>query len=390
MNARCVHAESSVVDRRACGKSIQAVQPRRAIVFILAFLCSSVAFAQTLPRDPAADGRTIYRDACAACHGPDGKGMPPEQVGNQVSVPDFTDCRFTSAERTKDWMAVIRGGGPARGFSRVMPAFGDALTEAEIQLAIGHIRTFCTASRWPPGDLDFPRPLATEKAFPDNETILAFSIPLRQTDTAELRIIYERRVGSRGQVEAAVPFTTRQIGDHWYRGLGDVSAGYKQLLLESNRTGTLVSAAASLTLPTGKEQYGLGTRLTILETSALAGQRIGPAFAHAQAGFEFPLNVASTPNEAFWRGALGAMLATGADGRMWSPMLELSGHREFEYGDPIRWDLLPQLQVSLSRRRHIAAAAGARVPVGGPTRPAIAMVSLMWDWFEGGLMEGWR
>ena len=389
MNARCVHADSSVVDRGPCSKSIQPLGLQPAIAATLALLCTSVAFAQNVPRDAPRDGRAIYRDACAACHGPDGKGMPPDQVGNRVSVPDFTDCRFTSAERTKDWAAVIRGGGPARGFSRVMPAFGDALTGDEIRLAIGHIRTFCTVSRWPAGDLDYPRPLATEKAFPDNETVFAFSMPLHYADTAEMRIIYERRLGSRGQVEAAVPFTTRQIGDHWYRGLGDVSAGYKQLLLASDRTGTLVSAATALTLPTGKEQYGLGTRLSILETSALAGQRIGPAFAHGQAGFEFPLNVASTPNEAFWRGAIGAVLTPGADGRMWSPMLEITGHREFEYGDPIRWDLLPQLQVSLSRRRHVTATAGARVSVGGPTRPSIAMMSLTWDWLEGGLLEGW-
>ena len=390
MNARCVHAESSVVDREPCGKSIQPARLRAAIVALLALLGTSVAFGQTAPRGLAADGRAIYGDACAACHGLDGKGMPSDEVGTLVAVPDFTNCRFTSAERTKDWSAVIRGGGPARGFSRVMPAFGDALTDDEIRLAIGHIRTFCTVSRWPAGDLNFPRPLATEKAFPENETVFAFSTPLQDSDTAEMRIIYERRLGSRGQVEAAVPFAARQIGDQWYRGLGDVSTGYKQLLLESGRSGTLVSAGTALTFPTGKEQYGLGTRLTVLETSALAGQRMGPAFAHGQAGFEFPLNVASTPNEVFWRGALGIVLTPGVDGRTWSPMLELTGHREFEYGDPIRWDLLPQLQVSLSRRRHVAATAGARIPVGGPARPATAMVSLTWDWFEGGLMEGWR
>ena len=220
INARCVHAGSSVVDRSPCSKSIQPLRLQAAVVAILALLCTSVAFAQTVPRDTPRDGRAIYRDACAACHGPDGKGMPPDQVGTRVSVPDFTDCGFTSAERTKDWAAIIRLGGPARGFSRVMPAFGDALTDNDIQLAIGHIRTFCTVSRWPAGDLDYPRPLATEKAFPDNETVFAFAMPLRDTDTAEFRIIYERRLGSRGQVEAAVPFTTRQIGDHWYRGLG--------------------------------------------------------------------------------------------------------------------------------------------------------------------------
>ena len=367
---------------------MQRLQPL--IAFILVSVCMPIVFAQTVPDDVPADGAAIYRDACAACHGHDGKGMPHEEVGNVASIPDFTDCRFNSAERTSDWLAIVRGGGPVRGFSRVMPAFGDALTDGQIELAIGHIRSFCTVSRWPDGDLNFPRPLTTEKAFPESEAVFAFSAPITETDNAEMRIIYERRLGARGQVEAAVPFAARQIGDQWYSGLGDVSAGYKHLLLASRRSGTLLSAASSLTLPTGNDQHGLGTRLAVLETSALAGQRIGPAFAHGQVGFEFPLNVASTPNEVFWRGALGTAFTPRADGRMWAPMVELTGHREFEYGDPIRWDLIPQLQVSLSRRRHIAVTGGARIPIGGPSRPSTAMVSLNWDWYEGTLWDGWR
>jgi mono/diheme cytochrome c family protein len=347
------------------------------------------AFASAQPPTPAVRaGAAVYESACAACHGHDGKGVAREAAGHAWPLPDFTDCRFASPERRDDWTIVIREGGPVRAFSRAMPAFGDALSSAEIAAAISHLRTFCAAPRWPVGDLNLPRPLATEKAFPENEAVVTFAVPLRDRDNAEARLIYERRIGSRGQVEADIPFATRKINGNWHRGLGDVEAGYKHVLMA--RAGTIVSGSASLTLPSGKEQYGLGTRLTVFEPSALVGQRLtNRLFAHGQFGLELPLNIASTPNEVFWRAAAGATFNGASAGRAWTPMIELSGHREFEYRDPIRWDLLPQLQVTLSRRQHIKATAGARVPIGGPSRPQIALLALTWDWLDGGLLSGW-
>jgi hypothetical protein len=151
-----------------------------------------------------------------------------------------------------------------------------------------------------------------------------------------------------------------------------------------------VSGTAELTLPSGNERYGLGTRLVVLETSALAGQRIGRrSFAHLQAGVALPLNIASTPNEVFWRGAFGTTLNSGRASAAWTPMMEVAAHRETEYRDPIRWDLIPQLQVTLSRRQHITATAGARVAVAGPSRVSTVLVSFGWDWFDGGIFEGW-
>lgn len=43
-----------------------------------------------------------------------------------MPVPDFSDWRFAPREANADWSAIVHQGGPARGFSRVMPAFGDA------------------------------------------------------------------------------------------------------------------------------------------------------------------------------------------------------------------------------------------------------------------------
>ena len=49
-----------------------------------------------------------------------------------MAMPDFTDCSFASREPDTDWAAVIHGGGPARGFSELMPPHGEALSQAEV------------------------------------------------------------------------------------------------------------------------------------------------------------------------------------------------------------------------------------------------------------------
>ena len=73
------------------------------------------------PTAPVKSGPDLYQSACAACHGPDGKGVPQTAVGFRTPVPDFTDCSFATPEPDADWLAVIHGGGPMRAFDRMMP-----------------------------------------------------------------------------------------------------------------------------------------------------------------------------------------------------------------------------------------------------------------------------
>lgn len=61
---------------------------------------------------------------------------------------------------------MIRDGGPSRGFSQIMPSFGEALTPDEIDKVVEYLRTLCRDDSWPRAELNLPRALVTEKAFP--------------------------------------------------------------------------------------------------------------------------------------------------------------------------------------------------------------------------------
>ena len=76
---------------------------------------------------------------------------------------------------------------------------------------------------------------------------------------------------------------------------------------------------------------------------------------------------------------------------MWSPMLELITDRDLEDGAKTNVDVMPQFQVTLNRRQHVRVNVGLQVPVANTTgRSKQVVFYLLWDWFDGGLLEGWR
>jgi hypothetical protein len=72
-------------------------------------------------------------------------------------------------------------------------------------------------------------------------------------------------------------------------------------------------------------------------------------------------------------------------------MVELLADHELATGAKTNWDLLPQFQVTLSRRQHVRANVGLRFPANNTAgRSTQLLFYLLWDWFDGGLREGWR
>ena len=112
----------------------------------LLLVADSAAAAQTSPV-LLQDGQQIYRAACAACHGPDGKGRPQHVVGFDTPLPDFTNCSFATPETAADWMAIAHQGGPVRAFDRRMPAFGEALSDEALQRTVDYVRSLCADRR---------------------------------------------------------------------------------------------------------------------------------------------------------------------------------------------------------------------------------------------------
>jgi hypothetical protein len=115
-------------------------------------------------------------------------------------------------------------------------------------------------------------------------------------------------------------------------------------------------------------------------------------FLHLQAGAERPITRSPAVTEAFWRGAFGKTYAQDRGfGRAWSPMVELLGSRALTAGVRVDWDVLPQMQVSLSKRQHVLINAGYRFPLNSAVqRQGAFLVYLLWDWFDGGFFSGWK
>jgi mono/diheme cytochrome c family protein len=101
---------------------------------ILLICCSNV-------HADMAEGKLIYRENCAACHGDSGKG---DGVGAR-SLPkrpaDHTDGAVMSSRSDTFRRDVIAKGGSAMGLSSFMPAWQGVLNEKEIHDLVGYIRS---------------------------------------------------------------------------------------------------------------------------------------------------------------------------------------------------------------------------------------------------------
>jgi len=370
------------------------LMPRPWIPRLLVCLLAPAVFGQTSKLN-LSTGKDIFRAACAGCHGPDGKGAPDTQVGFEKpeTFPDFTRCDQTTPELDLDWKAIIRDGGRGRGFSPIMPSFRDALTPAQIDLVIGYLRSFCRNPKWPRGELNLPRAISTEKAFPEDETVLTTSFNAQGSAGVENSLVYEHRLTARNQMEVSVPFAFSRDSGRWLGGIGDIGVGLKRILVGNAHTGTIFSVQGEVILPTGSRDKGFGTGVTVFETFGTVGQILpGNSFLQAQLGMENPTHTSTAPRAVYWRTALGKSFREGQGvGRMWSPIVELLADRDLLTGAKTNWDVQPQFQVTLNRRQHIRANVGVRLPASNREgRSAQIVFYLLWDWFDGGLLEGWK
>lgn len=342
----------------------------------------------------AKNGERIYKSACVSCHEGNGTGTDKLISGFEKpdTFPDFTKCNQTTPEFDAGYKAVIEQGGPKRGFSQIMPAFGEALSSQEIDDVIAYVRHFCRNPDWPRGELNLPLALVTEKAYPENEVVVSTAVNAEGAPGWENTVTYEQRFGVKNQVEVAVPFHFEDQNHTWYGGVGDTTLALKRVIFSNLNSGSILSLLGGFVLPSGNRARGFGSGTTSFETFAAYGQLFRTdTFIQTQFGAELPFRTSVAPQSLFFNTALGQSFAADhGRGRMWSPMFEFAASRDLEDDAKTDWDVVPEIQVTLSQRQHIRGNLGLRFPVTNTAgRQKQVVFYVLWDWADGKLTEGW-
>jgi hypothetical protein len=342
--------------------------------------CAALAMSLASPAiaQEAAMPKTVpemWNAWCSRCHGKDGTGKVAEPTVT-VEPMDFTNCSLSTPEGDSDWEAVISKGGPIVGLSSQMPAFGDFLTAAQVSEFVGFIKQFCTERGWPSGNLNLPRPLFAEKAFLENEFILAPVASHRQDEPKEyeLAAIYERRLGKRAQFEAVLPIGSLDAGSGRNAGIGDIELGLKYALnpMTSNH---LLTAGIDFVLPTGSEEKGLGGGLygfePYLATATTLGSR---SYLQTQIKLELP-------SENTWEDQVTVYnIYLGFDAKLlpstFTYGVELNGEND-------ELAFTPQIRKGLSKSGALAGAFGVRLPINKRDEQGVKWVGyLLWEYLE--------
>ena len=274
-----------------------------------------------------------------------------------------------------------------------MPAFRDALSDEQIDSVIDYLRGFCTerlAARRPEhaARADHRKGVSGERS--RRRLVLQRQPHVRDRQHCSCS---RSRVEPSGQIEAGAAVRVHEGRGHvGCTGLATSSLGYKQMLFHSNEAGSILSVVGEFIAPTGDPSKGTGGETPVFETFAAFDQAL-PAdiFVQFRSGVELPIHADVAPKAWYAHTAIGQSYSTGGGlGRTWSPMVEFIADRDFERGAKTNWDIVPQLQIPLSKRMHILGSVGVRIPMNNTAgRPAQMMYYLLWDFADGSLKEGW-
>jgi cytochrome c oxidase cbb3-type subunit 3 len=112
-------------------------------VFIVALWAVMLSTALAAYAADAEQGKKLYGQFCASCHGQAGKGDGPAAAALNPKPRDHTDKEYMSKMSDDEMLKVIKNGGASVGKSPLMPPWGASLKDDQIQDVIAYIRTLC-------------------------------------------------------------------------------------------------------------------------------------------------------------------------------------------------------------------------------------------------------
>lgn len=328
-------------------------------------------------------GEELYRQACAACHGRDGKGLSPESpllANFKAPPPDLTDPLFNSREPGMDWKQVILYGGAPLGLSSQMPAFGDAFTEEEVDALVAYLKSLADTRNYPPGEMNFPRPLQTIKAFPEDEALWISRYQNRKGEGGGFlhTLYYARRWGARAQTEVKLS----HLSEGGTSGFREVELGFKWALAYDLQREWLAGGGVEAEFPVNSP----GEPLTLMPYLSLA-KGLSERFS-LQTTLRSHLPTEGTrQGDLQFSGAVHWMTTPWPRGVF--PGLEATWTLPFGPGASWESTLLPQALVTLSRAGHVALAAGVEIPLTDLDYRYRLRWFLLWDVADGPFWKGW-
>lgn len=87
----------------------------------------------------AADGKALYEDSCAKCHGSDGKGQT--KMGQKVGAKDYTDAKVQDALKDDAAFKAVKEGVKDKEGKVAMKA-SEGVSDEDIKAMLAYMRTF--------------------------------------------------------------------------------------------------------------------------------------------------------------------------------------------------------------------------------------------------------
>jgi len=307
-------------------------------------------------------GREVFERNCMGCHGADGKGTGRLAATLPVRPSNLTDCKLTDEDPVLVGQGIIRHGGPSIGRSLAMPAFGTVLSDSDIVDVARYVRSLCTDPDWVPRELDFPHPLITSKAFPEEHITIGGRFGRNGTNVSE----YFGRLDYRVNGLTDIGITSRALSINpnigpTESGLGDTVLSVNRVLAFSTLYRALASAGLDLALPTGNDRRGLGGGSVVFVPSLRAGVDWKHVVVQVAGALVVPTTMSNSNTQANLDVAIGRYFLPNPRLQI-TPMIELNMGTQISgssYGET-KSAILPLIRVKWLRW---AVGVGVQVPI---------------------------